>query len=913
MPSTFLTRLAGAGALSLALTASSLPLLPAGAAATSAPAPGPAPDAGGWLVEPAGGDSYTVSWRSPTRFPLTSDRPTVGPADPTAADVVVGPPTVSRDGRTVTATVRAATAPVAADLDVVLSGERLDEPGDDRRAAPAGPDGRTSRLAPDPADAVELPVDPGEPGTFETVTSDYELDPVKLPGMPEPIEMVGHVVEPAPGEVEGTTPLVLFQHGRHAVCYKTGTGRPDSQAWPCQAPLSEIPSHLGYDYVQRLLASQGYVTVSVRVNGINAQDYRLPDGGAGARAEIITRHLDHWTGLAEEHQVDLDQVVLVGHSSGGEGVDRASIRIPLSAPYRIAGQVLVAPTDFGSQTAPYVPTVTLLPYCDGDVSDLQGQKFTDVSRDLADDDTSLKSSVLVLGANHNFFNTEWTPGVAAAPANDDWYGPDDAPCGTAHPGRLSGAEQRDVGAAYVAGAVRMFTGPQDVLAMFDGTRVSVPSIGDATVLSHALGGGREVRRPSVDTGLTLAEGARTSFCVGVLKDGVGACGADTARRQVSPHWTASYDPTPTRRFFEMSWDAAGQVGGMLLEEPLDLSQDRLELRTLLDPRSGPVRLAVRLTDADGATAEVVPEDEGVLPALPRALPKAWGQALVVDPAAAAGLDLTRVTAVELVSGTDAGRVWVADVAAAPSSLAPVPQRRAGTIDLGSVRVPEGDGPGREKAEVPFTVRGLDRPGRAVVVMAGSTGRDRFTLDLAPGQTSGSLPFTYEADALDDVYGDRVQLVAYAARGVMTDSYLGDARVVDDDPTPAVTVRPVRRSVPEGRDVRLRVSLAAPVDYSVGVQAAVVRGPRPDVDVADVGRVPGVDRGTAPGDPFGSAGVLLGTFVPAGETSTVVTLPTRVDRRAEPRESVTFRVTVRTGEGKERVTRTVYVVDGSRGR
>ncbi len=161
----------------------------------------------------------------------------------------------------------------------------------------------------------------------------------------------------------------------------------------------------------------------------------------------MQRHLDHWTGLAAEHQVDLDQVVLVGHSRGGEGVNRASIRIPLSAPYRIVGQVLLAPTDFASQTAPYVPTVTVLPYCDGDVYDLQGQKFTDVGRDLTSDDTSLKSSVLVMGANHNFFNTEWTPGVAVAPSWDDWFGPKDQPCGRPAPDRLSKSGQRAVGTA----------------------------------------------------------------------------------------------------------------------------------------------------------------------------------------------------------------------------------------------------------------------------------------------------------------------------------------------------------------------------------------------------------------------------------------------------------------------------------
>ena len=282
--------------------------------------------------------------------------------------------------------------------------------------------------------------------------------------------------------------------------------------------MEEIPSHLGYDYIQQVLASQGFATVSVRVNGINAQDWRLPDGGADARAQIVQRHLDHWVGLADDHQVDLSQVVLVGHSRGGEGVDRASIQIQPDAPYTIAGQVLLAPTDFGTQTAPYVPTVTVLPYCDGDVYDLQGQRFTDSSRDLLKDDTSLKSSVLVMGANHNFFNTEWTPGIAQAPAWDDWWSTNPGTeCGEGSPTRLTASEQRRVGVAYVAGAVQLFTrDDQDLLPMFDGSVVRPPSIGAAEVFSHAIGGGRDERRPAVDTGLSLAQGARTSFCLGVI-------------------------------------------------------------------------------------------------------------------------------------------------------------------------------------------------------------------------------------------------------------------------------------------------------------------------------------------------------------------------------------------------------------
>ena len=110
-------------------------------------------------------------------------------------------------------------------------------------------------------------------------------------------------------------------------------------------------------------------------------------------------------------------------------------------PWYVLGQVLVAPTDFARLSTPYTPCVTLLPYCDGDVIDLQGQQYTDLPRDLTTDDTAFRSSVLMRGANHNFFNAQWTPGVSVAPSFDDWFDDDHPLCGAAahpaHRGRSS--------------------------------------------------------------------------------------------------------------------------------------------------------------------------------------------------------------------------------------------------------------------------------------------------------------------------------------------------------------------------------------------------------------------------------------------------------------------------------------------
>ena len=44
-------------------------------------------------------------------------------------------------------------------------------------------------------------------------------------------------------------------------------------------------------YVADVLASQGYLTVSIAANGVNGQDAFLDDGGASARSQLVRHHL----------------------------------------------------------------------------------------------------------------------------------------------------------------------------------------------------------------------------------------------------------------------------------------------------------------------------------------------------------------------------------------------------------------------------------------------------------------------------------------------------------------------------------------------------------------------------------------------------------------------------------------------
>jgi hypothetical protein len=230
---------------------------------------------------------------------------------------------------------------------------------------------------------------------------------------------------------------------------------------------------------------------------------------------------------------------------------------------------------------------------------------------------------------------------------------------------------------------------------------------------------------------------------------------------------------------------------------------------------------VALTDVNGNTATLTPPGGGNLYPLPSgsySLSKRWGQDLRVSLADASGIDLTQVTRISLVSANDAGRVYVADVSATPvSGVSADPTTPVPVFSLDTVKQPEGDGTDPVTVEVPWHVTGdLQQDATLTIVHSTPFSFDEEaeveTLVVPAHTTDGSIPVTYTPNDVDDRGQNLIGLTAYAVNGVETDQYVGGASIIDDDPTPAVTLTTGASRITAGHPATWTMTLDAPVSY-----------------------------------------------------------------------------------------------------
>ncbi len=410
--------------------------------------------------------------------------------------------------------------------------------------------------------------DPGIPGTLAVTKVEYNLGDLAavLDSLPSAAEARASVHYPS-ALTGGPYPVIVLLHGRHSTCYDT-TSFSSSLAWPCPSGRRSIESFQGYDYHARFMASHGYIVISISCNAINAIDNSLTTRGMPARGQLVQYHLDlinayntgatspltPFLGTSLVGKFDLQHIGTMGHSRGGEGVVfHALHNRALGSPYGVKAVITLAPVDFRRKVLNGIALMNIAPYCDGDVSNLQGVHFYDDSRysDLTDE--SPRHNVLMMGANHNFYNTVWTPGSYVAGTSDDWnsiYGSGNAYCGTASPTnrRYDTTTQKAAYNSYAAAFFRMYVGGEEQFAPILETRDLIPPLSsmlDTSNVYVSYHPGRMDRRDinRVDTVLnetvnTMNEAVSVSGLVssGICGGGltIPACGISTSASK-EPH------------------------------------------------------------------------------------------------------------------------------------------------------------------------------------------------------------------------------------------------------------------------------------------------------------------------------------------------------------------------------------------
>lgn len=319
--------------------------------------------------------------------------------------------------------------------------------------------------------------DPGLAGSYSVLSQEYDLGDLAFsdPSFPFPMEVRGSVHYPSTLSA-GPFPVLMLMHGRHETTYQTSNPSNTNGNWPPAPGYQSITSFQGYDYFATQMASHGYIVISISTNAINADDNSVGDYGMSARGVLMQHHLDLWNtwnttggapfGTTFVGKLNMNNIGTMGHSRGGEGVvSNALLNRSLGSPYGIKAVLTLAPVDFLREILNDVAFMNMAPYCDGDVSDLQGVHYMDDTRYNTAADEAPKHSVLFMGADHNYFNTVWTPGLYPAGGSDDWWDTSDPQCGSG-PGnkRLTPAAQQAAFNAYASAFFRLYIGGETVFA-----------------------------------------------------------------------------------------------------------------------------------------------------------------------------------------------------------------------------------------------------------------------------------------------------------------------------------------------------------------------------------------------------------------------------------------------------------------
>jgi hypothetical protein len=486
-------------------------------------------------------------------------------------------------------------------------------------------------------------------------------------------------------EGEGPFPVVLIVHGNH---------------------LMEDFSDAGYAWLGEHFASHGVFTVSVDENFLNSGYSDLLaglDGGLDkendARGWLLLEHLRQlreWTNGADNPfsgKLDLERVVLIGHSRGGEAVAEAALfnrlrvfpddaRLQFDYGFGLQGLIAIAPIDGQYQPRSRDTLIDDVSYLvihgslDGDVQSYSGAaQFSRIT--YPECAHCFKAGIYVLGANHGQFNTGW--------GRADY----------SYPGRLflnlqpimDGELQRAVAKpVFTAFLLTTLFGRDEYRAVFESRPRRAPWVETPVELISEYRSGDEVMIAGFEedadletgtlpvarlsaAGLTIWRESEVQLKWDPLDSAAVVLGWNRADDAPAPAFTLNFEAPPTA-FSAFSFSLA-----MSEESPLDDEEAEWEVPEWID-------FSIVVTDRNGERVTIPLGDLGVLPPPVHAHTRKhpWLDATAttepvftryrIEAQRLSSLDLAEVGSIEFVfDRSAAGMVLLDDLALTP---APVP-------------------------------------------------------------------------------------------------------------------------------------------------------------------------------------------------------------------------------------------------
>jgi hypothetical protein len=231
-----------------------------------------------------------------------------------------------------------------------------------------------------------------------------------------PVRLNGMIA--APNGASAPYPVVVILHGNHPGCPVPEGDMVDR--WPCD-PEVERKNYRGFEYLLRELAGVGYVALSININAEYTFGFGEPVP-IERLEQLVDLHLkalaeaanggSNMFGVELKGRTDLNRLAFIGHSQGGEGAYWLTHNSALYASEifekrgygPVYGILMIAPSaNWGGASGARVPISLILPACDNDVINQEGQLFYEITR-LDPQQSEWASSAWLERANHNYFN-----------------------------------------------------------------------------------------------------------------------------------------------------------------------------------------------------------------------------------------------------------------------------------------------------------------------------------------------------------------------------------------------------------------------------------------------------------------------------------------------------------------------------